>query len=278
MTDTHPVHELTTVQLETDHGLLSALARPGHGSPIVLVHGAMADAEAWRSVVESVAPDRPALVVNRRGRRPSGPIPVGYGVESEVEDLLRWLETQGAPVDLVGHSYGGLIAVEAVRRGAAVRSLVLYEPVTRPFGVEALPLVATAVDHGDLDSAAEIINVDLSGYGREYVDTLRSGSAWPKLMELAAPAGAELAAIDRFDLSIPGSWSVPTTLIAGELSRHRAPYGPSVDVFREALGVGQVVILDGQDHLAHVTAPLDLARAIEGGLGDPGALTASTGC
>jgi pimeloyl-ACP methyl ester carboxylesterase len=250
-------------------GDLVGLIRPGAGVPVVLLHGAMADAHEWRHVVDAVAPGRPALVPNRRGRRPSGDLPEGYSVQTEVEDLLGWLDMQDGPVDLIGHSYGGLIAVEAVRRGAAVRSLVLYEPVARPFAGDVLPELQSALEQDDLDAAVEIINIDLSGYSRTHVDTLRSDPVWAKLRTLAVPAGAELAAIEEFDFA-PSAYSslgVPTALIAGELSRHRAPYGPSVDQFRVALGVEDITLLQGHDHLAHVTGPLNLARAINASIG-----------
>lgn len=258
--------ELTETTLDTEHGALAALTRTGQGTPVVFVHGVLADAYAWRTVVEATASRRPAVVLNRRGRRPSGSLPAGYGVESEVADLLHWLREHRGPVDLVGHSYGGLIAVEAIRRGADVRSLVLYEPVAQPFGRDVLPLVSSALSQDDQDAAVEIINVDLSGYTQEHVESLRHGPHWAHLKELARPAGAELDAINSFTLAAPENWAIPTTLIAGELSRHRPPYGPSIDHFREALEVDDVVILQGQDHLAHVTAPHDLASAIAAAL------------
>jgi pimeloyl-ACP methyl ester carboxylesterase len=266
MSDLGTAGQFRAVTLESQDGTLTALARPGQGVPIVIVHGVIADAFAWKQVARKVAPERPVLVLNRRGRVPSAPLSEGYSVETEVQDLLRWLSTLEGPVDLVGHSYGGLIAVQAIRQGANIRWLVLYEPVAHPFGVEALPLVAAAISAGDLDAAVEIINVDLSGYTKAHVQTLRAGPAWPKLMQLTEPAGAELRAINQFALTVPQSWTTPTTLIAGELSRNRPPYGPSVDMFKETLDVESVTILTGQDHLAHVTAPQELAHAINEGL------------
>lgn len=266
MDDPGTAGKFTAVTVESKNGTLTALARPGQGVPIVILHGVIADAFAWKQVARKVAPERPVFVLNRRGRVPSAPLSEGYGVDTEVQDLLRWLTTLEGPVDLVGHSYGGLIAVEAIRQGANVRSLVLYEPVAHPFGLEALPLVAAAINAGDLDAAVEIINVVLSGYTPSHVQALRAGPAWPKLMQLTEPAGAELQAISQFILTVPQSWTTPTTLIAGELSRNRPPYGPSVDMFMETLDVDSVTILAGQDHLAHVTAPQELARAINEGL------------
>lgn len=265
MDDSGTAGLLTVVTIESGSGTLSALARSGQGVPIVVVHGVMADAFAWKQAAEEFAPGRPVLVLNRRGRSPSARLDEAYEVETEVRDLLRWLATFEGPVDLVGHSYGGLIAVEAIRQRASVRSLVLYEPVAYPFGLEVLPLVTVAVSAGDLDAAVEIINVDLSGYTREHVQALRSGPAWSKLLQLAAPAAAELQAINHFALT-PGAWTTSTTLIAGELSRNRPPYGPSLDLFRHALRVEGVTLLAGQDHLAHVTAPRELAHAINDAL------------
>lgn len=263
-----------TVALEQIHHPteeLVALTRSGTGTPVVLLHGVMADAHAWRHVVDAVAPGRPAWVPNRRGRQPSGALPDDYSVDSEVADLCAWLAVLDQPVDLVAHSYGGTIATEAVRRGAAVRSLVLYEPVARPFGDDALPLLQEALARHDLDAAVEIINVDLSGYSREHVAALRADErVWTVLRALAIPSGAELAAIQAFDFR-PSAYSdlgVPVTLIAGALSRHRPPYGPSVDRFKDALGLDDVVVLPGHDHLAHVTGPQDLARAVNAALGD----------
>lgn len=256
-------HNFREIKLNSSRGTLAALTRTGNGDPIVVVHGVLADAVAWKRVVEHVAPDRPALIVNRRGRTPSVGLDENYSVEVEVDDLLHWLGTLDVPVDLIGHSFGGLIACEAVRRGARVRSLVLYEPVMRPFGPELIEPLTTAIESGDLELAVEIVNVDLSGYSRADVAAMRSGPAWKRLCELAEPAAAELRAIDHFDFTAPELSNVPTTMIAGELSRHRPPYGPNVDAYLDALAFDSVEILDGEDHIAHVTAPVELAHVIE---------------
>ena len=90
--------------------------------------------------------------------------------------------------------------------------------------------------------------------------------------KVADPRGtrrAEAAALEEFDFA-PSAYSslgVPTVLIAGEHSRRRPPYGPSVEQFRDALQLENVTLLEGHDHLAHVTGPLDLARAINASIG-----------
>lgn len=44
------------------------------------------------------------------------------------------------------------------------------------------------------------------------------------------------------------------------------PIGPSVDAVRDALAVADVEILAGHDHLAHLTAPDELAHVVATGL------------
>src|SRR5690606_17394247 len=87
---------------------------------------------------------------------------------------------------------------------APARSLVLYEPVARPFGDHVLPRLRAALAAEDLDTAVEMINVDLSGYSREHVAQLRCTPAWPRLRELAVPSAEELGAIERFPLDPAG--------------------------------------------------------------------------
>lgn len=256
--------------LERGDVRLTALTRTGRGQPVVLLHGGMADAPAWAAVAEQLNPDRPLLVPNRRGRRGSTDPGEDYSVVTEVEDLLAWLATVRSPVDLVAHSYGGLIAVEAVRRGAPVGSLTLYDPVARPFAGRARHDIRVARRAGDLDTVVTLVNTAIAGYGEDHVERLRASSAWGPLLVLARPAAAELDAIEEFDppWAEYGALGVPVRLIAGELTLDRSPYGDSIRAFSAALGV-RPVILPGQDHIAHVTAPGLLAETIQGVVGRP---------
>ncbi len=255
------------VRRHTPTGELRALVRRGTDPdtpPLVVLHGSMADAQAWSDVAGSIDARRTVVVPNRRGRTPSAPLGGRYCVEQEVEDLTGWIAGLGTAVDLFGHSYGGLVATETVRTGADVRTLLLYDPVAPPFAEECIPALDEAVSTGDLDRAVEIINVDLSGYPQESVDSLRSTPAWPRLRELAAPAAAELHAIASFEpKGFPDGIAPVVALLAGETTRHRAPYGPAMDTVARTLGIQQETILTGQDHLAHLTGPHDLAAAID---------------
>src|SRR3712207_3492374 len=104
----------------------------GHGTPVVLVHGALATAaEEWEAQRPLAEEGFRLLAVDRRGygRSPSA---AGEDFLRDAEDIA---EVMGSGAHLVGHSYGGLGALfAAARRPEATRSLTLLEPGTFALG------------------------------------------------------------------------------------------------------------------------------------------------
>ncbi|HEY3335429.1 MAG TPA: alpha/beta fold hydrolase [Candidatus Limnocylindrales bacterium] len=102
------------------------------GPPLLLVHGTTADHRTWRVVAPDLARGHAVHAIDRRGRGDStdGP-PGGYSIERELEDLATVAEAlaadAGGPVDVIGHSLGGRIALAASVRTAAIRRVAAYE-------------------------------------------------------------------------------------------------------------------------------------------------------
>lgn len=258
------------VQVVRDGVVLALSRRSGEGRPLLLVPGVMADAASWQPVVDALSMDQPVYVLNRRGRRPSGPLGDGYSVGTEVEDLCRVLDELGAGddcaggVDVFGWSYGGLIALEAATRHVGVRSLTLYEPVIRPFGLQALDALWQADEAGDLDRAVEVVNRDVSGFSSEYVAQLRRSPVWQALLPLAAPLARELAALNDHPVDLPGygRLPMPVTLLLGGDNEGIPPYGEPFARIAAAMPRARVRVMPGQGHLAHAQDPGTLAQFI----------------
>lgn len=248
---------METRSIRRDGTHLHGLWRPGHGDPIVVVPGVMADAESFVPVVEAITRPEPVLILDRRGRSSSGPLGEGYSLATEVGDVSAWIDHLGSTVTLVGWSYGATIAVEVAASDKRVTGVVGYEPVLGPFGRDVLPELRQA----DLDRRVEIINLHVSMFPQERVDALKTTPAWPVLCRLSEPLAEELTALNAFE---PGPrWSnVSAELILGQVNINAEPYGPAFERARECLPHSRTTILPGQGHLAHTDDPAALGRLI----------------
>ena len=65
--------------------------------------------------------------IERRGRGESGPQGDDYSIVKECEDVLALQAETGAAL-LVGHSYGGLVALEVARNNKTFSKIAVYEP------------------------------------------------------------------------------------------------------------------------------------------------------
>jgi pimeloyl-ACP methyl ester carboxylesterase len=74
-----------------------------------------------------LAPSFEVHVVDRRGRGESGPQGPHYNLQREIEDLLAVRDRTGARF-VFGHSYGGLIALQAAARTDELERVAVYEP------------------------------------------------------------------------------------------------------------------------------------------------------
>ena len=247
-----------------EFGSVTALRRHGQGTPLVIVPGVMADAASWLPVGNAIAAANPVVIVNRRGRAPNQDLGRDYGIPVEIDDLSNLLLDIGEPVHLFGWSYGALIATETAARGLPIRSLIAYEPVSRPFAPETIEPIRDALVRGDAGRAVEIVNIDVSGFDAAYVAALRQTQAWETLCRLSWPLAEELAAIDRFAPSYEryARIDVDINLIVGQLNEGKAPYGEAFDRFAGAMPQARIDRLAGQGHLAHVEDPAALARCI----------------
>jgi pimeloyl-ACP methyl ester carboxylesterase len=203
------------------------------------------------------------LVVNRRGRQPSGPLTDRYGLASEVEDAVAVLRTFTDVRTLFGWGYRGLIALY-LANALPVPHLIAYEPVMSPFGATALPGLRQAQDDADLDASVTVALQQVTGMGDEAVRALRAEEAiWSELRRLSAPLHAETLAINQAPQ--PAKLAVEAArvdLILGERNRDRAPYGSSFDDVARHIPGATVHELSRQGHLAHLEAPGHLAGLV----------------
>lgn len=126
----------------------------GRGVPAVLVHGSLTTGEEnWEGQRPLASAGYRLVVPNRRGYGDS-PNAGGEDFLRDGEDIAGLL---GDPAHLVGHSYGGLVAlVAAHRRPEGVLSLTLIEPPVFGLCSEHPAVASLVVEARDLWAQVEL--------------------------------------------------------------------------------------------------------------------------
>ncbi|MFT4043445.1 MAG: alpha/beta hydrolase [Gordonia sp. (in: high G+C Gram-positive bacteria)] len=259
----------STVETTTSaDGTVLGYHRFGAGDPIVLVHGAISTADAWLPVAQALAADHTVYAHDRRGRGASGDAE-RYDLGTEADDIEAILAVAradtGAEPALLGHSYGAIATLEAARRGAAISSLVLYEPplpVDGPTAGVHLVDYAAAVEADDRDGAMRIATKHFLRLSEEETEELAATPLWAQFRELVPTWTRELAAIDASAPQIPeyATLAVRTLLLTGSESPsnlHRA-----IERLESTLPNVTRVDLVGHGHFANLLDPVGVAAHI----------------
>lgn len=109
-----------------------SIKEEGTGEPIVLLHSSVNSGEQWKAAFESFADEFHVLAPDLIGYGGTDPWP-GRGtlaLADEVALVDTVVSQLHKPVHLIGHSYGGAVALRmAIQRPDRIQSLCLIEPV-----------------------------------------------------------------------------------------------------------------------------------------------------
>lgn len=252
-----PIHVISA------DGTAIGMWRTGSGPPLVLVHGTGSSHERWDGIAPALAERFTLIAVDRRGRGASGDADE-WAVEREFEDIAAVVEavaeTHDADVDLLGHSFGAVCALEASLLTPRVRRLVLYEPPILGDGSDAadgdalLRRFEALLAEGRREELVATFYREVARMPEDQIELLHSSPAWPGRVAAAHTLPREVFdPTYRFEPARFGSLDVPTLLLQGELS---PPFfGEAVRAVAEALPRATVAVLPGQHHIAMDTAP-----------------------
>ena len=143
----------------------------GNGPPVVCLHANASTSGQWRGLMDLLASKYRVMAVDSydSGKSPSWPSDRFIELRDEVALIEPVLGRARKPLTLVGHSYGGAVAlIAALMNPARVRALVLYEPTLFSLIDAEMPApndadgirsgvadMAAALDAGNQDAAAE---------------------------------------------------------------------------------------------------------------------------
>lgn len=114
----------------TVNGARLAYQQLGEGPDLVLIHGLATNRAFWyATLAQAFKGHRTVTLYDLRGHGYSERTESGYSAANQADDLLGLLDHLGIEsADIVGHSYGGGVALEmALKRPERVRRLALFD-------------------------------------------------------------------------------------------------------------------------------------------------------
>lgn len=242
---------------------------------VIALHSSASGARQWApwreippGAVELVAPD---LIGYEDGSGWSPAVPLELA--DEAQRLAPLLDRDPGGVHLLGHSYGGAVALElALRWPQRVRSLTLYEPVRfgvlRAPGTWALRAEALALGHAvgvlvraqRLREAAERFVDYWSGAGAwEACNGRRRAGIAQAMPKVMAEFGALFA--DAVPVHAWRRLAMPVRVLCGSCSP--APTQRIVELLVQLCPRATLQRLEGLGHMGPVQAPARVAAAVD---------------
>jgi pimeloyl-ACP methyl ester carboxylesterase len=147
----------------------------GAGDGLLVIGGAWRSGRDYLPLAEALSESFTVHVIDRRGRAMSGPQGPAYSIGREVEDVLA-VQKRTSARSVFGHSYGGLIALEAARASPVFSDVFVYEPAVSIAG--SIPL----------------------GWIEPYRERLQSGDSRGAFAEMVKGAGGAPPVVERMPL------------------------------------------------------------------------------
>lgn len=243
---------------------------------VVLLHSGGMSGRQWRRLAERLAPTYHVMTPDFLGSGDNPPWPDDrpFDFHLDVAAVNALVDGAGPPVHLVGHSYGGLIALTVAReRPEVVRSLAVFDPVV--FGV----LYAADDREGLADlaraSANPVFLDDARGGSEEwleaFVDYWSGPGAWKALpppmrasfQKVGRKVYGEVTSlmVDRTSAEAYANIAAPTLLLTGE--RSPTSVRRVTTLLAAAMPSAQVEVVPGAGHMGPITHGSDVNALLE---------------
>lgn len=253
-----------------------ASARPLPRELVIALHCSGSGAGQWRSLGKALGPDCEMIAPEHYGCETAGPWTGShvFTLADEAARTIALIDGTRRKVHLVGHSYGGGIALHvAIRRPDRIASLALYEPSA--FHLLKTEGTAEATALAEIEAITRetgngIVTGDYRGAAARFVDYWGGPGTWAAmpssvreaLVRWAPKAPLDFAALlgETTPLSRYAELRCPILILRGE--RAPAPTRIIAEILSRHLPTARLLVVDDAGHMGPLTDPARVNAAI----------------
>jgi pimeloyl-ACP methyl ester carboxylesterase len=120
------------------NGISIYYAVHGRGSPVILLHGGLANSDYWGNQIQALAPHHSVIVMDSRGHGRSTRDSRPYGYDLMADDVVALMDALRVPrAAIVGWSDGGILGLDlAIRHRDRVGKVLAFAANTVTSGVK----------------------------------------------------------------------------------------------------------------------------------------------
>ena len=249
--------------VRSSSGALVSYDAYGSGPPLVLVHGGFSDHHTNWEFVKPWLDRRFTIYAVARPGRGETDATQGHSLEDEGQDVVSLIRAIDEPVFLLGHSYGGHVALFAAAEVATrVRKLVVYEAADpRHLGPDTMARLEPFARAGDWDGFAVTFFRDVLSVPAHEIEVVRASPLWPPIVADAPASLNDLRALSRYEFRADRFRALPmpvTLQIGTESPRHLYV----TDALAAVVAEVAIQELPGQAHEGMTTAPETYAQGV----------------
>jgi pimeloyl-ACP methyl ester carboxylesterase len=245
------------------------------GVPFLLCHGFSGSTHDFALSIDELAASRPTVAVDHRGHGRSEKVGSAdrYSIDRIVADLTALIDAEiGGPVDLLGHSMGGAIALRlTLARPDLVRSLIMMDTSGWSFvPLDAAVAAIMAQFMAEFDPSGGLPDLAAMAGPEEALIAAATPAEWQAIKATMA-AGFDAYAFKALGYELfhgdmlqyrprLGEIACPVSVIVGE---HDHPFVDQANELAASVPNGSATVIAGAYHSPQVTHRAEWEAAVQ---------------
>jgi pimeloyl-ACP methyl ester carboxylesterase len=255
--------ETVVVTVASKDGTPISVECTGTGPTLLIVHGGTGDRTRWTPLFPLMASRLTVCAMDRRGHGTSGDS-ADYSLQKEAEDVVAVVNSRPGKVFVLGHSYGGVAALEAAFLTDSISRLVLYEPPLQDLDNAAiLARMERLIAEGDREEALTTFFREIVMISPSEIAAMKGRPSWPGLLASIETSIRQDRALGAYRFSAARMRGLQTRTLLLSGSKTASPQLKlAIDSLQRFLPHAELVAFQCQEHNAMDTVPQQFADTV----------------